>query len=255
MPGIPGRYAGGVTAVVLRRSSDALVRQIRELRILYRPRRGSHSGHASPTSPRHWGSRGAAQRGFHQNEQLRAALTASGRPRRVRQHWSLKLLAERFVEKEMSASISLEPLCLVLRKRTLPPPESAVSHSTGSQRRVRGPREGPRPALRWAATDDQSLRGANATGWRGARAACRNPCARRSDTPVDVTDASWRTTKLSSGGLLKRKPTKNSIEAAVCCSRWFGGLAGAQRSEYRPRSRLGGPSIESSSTDGLFLFQ
>ena len=52
------------------------------------------------------------------------------------------------------------------------------------------------------------------------------PCARRSDTPVDVTDASWRTTKLSSGGLLKRKPTKNNIEAAVCCSRWFGGLAG-----------------------------
>jgi hypothetical protein len=82
------------------------------------------------------------------------------------------------------------------------------------------------------------------------------PDARRSDTPLgDVTDASWRTTKLSSGGLLKRKPTKNSIEAAVCCSRWFGGLAGPQRSEYRPRSRLGGPSIESSSTDGLFLFQ
>jgi len=63
---------------------------------------------------------------------------------------------------------------------------------------------------------------------------------------VDVTDASWRTTKFSSGGVLKRKPTKNSIQAAVCCSRWFGGFAGAQRSEYRPRSRLRGPSIESS---------
>ena len=46
MPGLPDRLAGDVTVLARRQSSDALVRLILAAEILYRARRGGHSGHA-----------------------------------------------------------------------------------------------------------------------------------------------------------------------------------------------------------------